>query len=97
MTADPPDLPTELRRADALLRNSLFSDAVSIYLEIATAYRTHGLRAKAIAVLVQVVDIIEASAPELVDERTRALRALFELYTEMGFASDAEHVRGQLH
>jgi hypothetical protein len=48
---------------------------------------------KAVAVLRRVVDVVDSSAPELVEERTGALRMLLECYTGLGLLAEAASLR----
>jgi hypothetical protein len=75
------DVRDRLRHADDLTRQGMHADAIAIYQSVADEFLTQGARLKAIALSRSVVQIVDKAAPELVDERARAIRRLADLLT----------------
>ena len=91
------DPSARLRYGDALLREGNYAGAVAEYEQAANSSLDSGLTVKAVAVLRQIADIIDRWAPQLVEERTRVLRALLGCFTTLGLTSDADAVRQLLN
>lgn len=91
------DVRAVLRRADDLLRGQRYAEAVDEYQAAADAYAHGGFTLKAVAVLRQIVEIADRSAPELAGARARALRGLLGCYTDLGLTTDADAVRRLLN
>jgi hypothetical protein len=87
------DVRTALRRADDLLREERYAEAVDAYQAAADAYMEAGFALKALAVLRQIVEIADRSPSELRSARTRALMGLLRGYTSLGSTLEADAVR----
>ena len=90
------DIRTKLRRADALLREERYAQAVGLHQAVADAFTQGGFVLKAVAVLRQIIDITERAGPELADARRHALRELAQGYTALGLTTDAAETRRRL-
>jgi hypothetical protein len=86
-----------LRRADELLREARYAEAVAEYGLVAETYAAAGFALKSAAIWKQIVGIVDRSAPELAEVRTRSLRGLLAAYTALGLTSEANEVRQRLN
>lgn len=75
-----------LRRGDKLLRQGKVSEAIVIYQAIAQHYEDCGFLLKAIAVSQQIIELVENSAPKLVD-RLIATSRRARLHSLLGLES----------
>lgn len=91
------DVKATLRRADDLLREERYAEAVDEYQGAADAYLEGGFALKAVAVLRQIVEITDRSPSDLAGARTRALGGLLGCYTDLGLTVDADAVRRLLN
>jgi hypothetical protein len=76
-----------LRRGDKLLRQGKVSEAIVIYQAIAQHYEDCGFLLKAIAVSQQIIELVENSAPKLVEHRLIATSRRARLHSLLGLES----------
>jgi hypothetical protein len=87
------DVRSYLRRADALLREERYGEAVRLYEQAAESFTREGFLPKSIAVSKQIISIIDRGAPEMADVRERTLRRLNHAYTGLGLTAEAAEIR----
>ena len=86
-----------LQRADALLQEERYEEAVRLYEHAAESFIKGGFVFKSIAVSKQITSIIDRCAPELTDVRERTLRRLNQAYTGLGLTAEAAEIRRLLN
>ena len=86
------DMREHLRRADALLREARYGEAISLYQAAGDAYAQRGIALKAVALFCHIVSLVDQWAPELSDARGRALLGLLHGYTRLGLHAEASRV-----
>ena len=82
-----------LREPDQLLRAQLHAEAVAIYDAVAEDYADWGFAIKSIAISRAIVQIADQCAPNLDAARTRALKRLLSLQSQIGLDDFAEETR----
>jgi tetratricopeptide (TPR) repeat protein len=86
---EPGDVRTLLKIGDAQLKMGSHAAAIDTYERVGKIYEKQGFAVKAIAVYMQIRDIITRHVPALEDRYGHVLPKLAELYQQRGLISDA--------
>jgi hypothetical protein len=87
------DVRARLHEADRLVRDGQYAEAVSAYMLIADHFADTGVPLKRVAILKQVVKLIDDAAPALADARSRATEQLAAIQVDLGLSADGVRIR----